>query len=183
MTDAQTRADLYLLLAALLREPPEAVLLETLRALEVSGDDELAEALRALQAAATGADPEALVDEFHTLFIGVTQGELLPYASWYRRGFLHETPLVELRHDLARLGICRSGPGEPEDHVAALCEAMALLVLEDHPGQGDFFRNHLAPWIGRFFRDLARADGADFYRRVGTVGERFMARDARVWGG
>lgn len=183
MTDAQARADLYLLLAALLREPPEPALLETLEALEVSGDDELAEALRALQAAATAADPEALVDEFHALFIGVTQGELLPYASWYRRGFLHETPLVELRRDLARLGICRTGAGEPEDHAAALCEAMALLALEDHPGQGDFFQRHLATWIGRFFRELARADGADFYRRVGAVGVCFTAREARVWAG
>jgi len=26
------------------------------------------------------------------------------------------------------------------------------------------FEQHLAPWIGRFFADLERADAADFYR-------------------
>ena len=180
MTDTQTRAGLYLLLAALLREPPPADLLETLARLEVRGDDDLAESLAALRAAAATAEWEAVVTEFHDLFIGVTQGELMPYASWYRKGFLHETPLVELRQDLRRLGIRReAAAGEPEDHAAALCEAMALLVLEDHPEQGAFFRRHLAPWIGRFFQDLAAAGAARFYRVVAAFGGRFLAYEGR----
>ena len=32
----------------------------------------------------------------------------------------------------------------------------------------------MAPWIGRFFADLERAEAAEFYRRVGTVGRVFM---------
>ena len=36
------------------------------------------------------------------------------------------------------------------------------------------FEQHLAPWIGRFFADLERAEAADFYRRVGTLGRVFM---------
>ncbi len=36
------------------------------------------------------------------------------------------------------------------------------------------FEKHLAPWLGRFFADLERADGADFYRRVGTLGRVFI---------
>ena len=35
------------------------------------------------------------------------------------------------------------------------------------------FENHLAPWIGRFFADLERAEAADFYRRIGTLGRVF----------
>ena len=36
------------------------------------------------------------------------------------------------------------------------------------------FEKHLAPWIGRFFADLERAEAADFYRRVGALGRLFM---------
>jgi TorA maturation chaperone TorD len=37
-----------------------------------------------------------------------------------------------------------------------------------------FFKTHLAPWIGRFFTELERADSADFYCHLGTVGRLFM---------
>jgi TorA maturation chaperone TorD len=36
------------------------------------------------------------------------------------------------------------------------------------------FEAHLAPWIGRFFADLERAEVASLYRRVGTLGRVFM---------
>jgi TorA maturation chaperone TorD len=36
------------------------------------------------------------------------------------------------------------------------------------------FERHLKPWIGRFFSDLERAEAADFYRPVGTLGRVFM---------
>ena len=38
----------------------------------------------------------------------------------------------------------------------------------------ELFEKHLAPWLGRFFADLERAEAADFYRRVGTLGRVFM---------
>ena len=38
----------------------------------------------------------------------------------------------------------------------------------------ELFEQHLAPWIGRFFADLERAEAADFYRRVGTLGRVFI---------
>jgi TorA maturation chaperone TorD len=40
--------------------------------------------------------------------------------------------------------------------------------------QRQIFEKHLAPWIGRFFADLAVAEAADFYRHVGTVGRLFI---------
>ena len=40
--------------------------------------------------------------------------------------------------------------------------------------QQQFFEKHVAPWIGRFFADLERAEAADFYRHAGTVGRLFM---------
>ena len=57
------------------------------------------------------------------------RGELLPYASYYLTGFLHERPLARLRDDLAALGIERvESNSEPEDHAATLCEIMAGLA-------------------------------------------------------
>jgi TorA maturation chaperone TorD len=80
---------------------------------------------------------------------------------------------------LAKLGIERvAGQAEPEDHAAILCEIMAGLVSRRFPqsagGDRELFEQHLAPWIGRFFADLERAEAADFYRRIGTVGRVFM---------
>ena len=36
------------------------------------------------------------------------------------------------------------------------------------------FEKHMAPWIGRFFADLERAEAAEFYRHVGTLGRVFI---------
>ena len=36
------------------------------------------------------------------------------------------------------------------------------------------FEKHLAPWLGRFFADLERAETADFYRHVGMLGRVFI---------
>src|SRR4051794_41742870 len=86
-----------------------------------------------LAAAATGFDDRAVGKEFFDLFIGLGRGDLLPYASYYMTGFLHERPLARVREDLDRLGVERAGPSrEPEDHIAILLEVMAGL------GRGGF---------------------------------------------
>ena len=78
------------------------------------------------------------------------------------------------------LGIERAeGNAEPEDHAAILCEIMA----GDHRRQlsrrrkaptPQLFEKHLAPWIGRFFADLERAEAARFLSRVGALGRLFI---------
>ena len=74
-----------------------------------------------LASAAANADDSAVSKEFFNLFVGVGRGELLPYASYYLTGFLHERPLARVREDLDRLGIERAGTSrEPEDHIAIL---------------------------------------------------------------
>ncbi len=84
-----------------------------------------------LSLAAEHSSTESLRDEYHALFIGLGRGELVPYGSWYQTGFLMEKPLGLLRADLARLGFERAEEvHEPEDHVAALCEVMALLIQD-----------------------------------------------------
>jgi TorA maturation chaperone TorD len=90
-----------------------------------------------------------------------------------------EQPLTVLREDLARLGFARrEGVHEPEDHVAALCEVMAMLVADperavDYARQRAFFESHLDPFQGRFWNDLAAAGSARFYTAVGRLGMAF----------
>jgi DNA-binding transcriptional regulator YdaS (Cro superfamily) len=74
--------------------------------------------------------------QYFDLFIGVGRGELLPYASYYLTGFLHERPLARLRGDLFLLGVERAEDNpDPEDHIAFLCEIM--LVIGKHFGMDD----------------------------------------------
>jgi TorA maturation chaperone TorD len=182
---ARGRAQEYALLARLLRDPPDAALLKQIAQLQ--GDEtalgtahhDLAEAARA----ASGAELER---EFFGLFIGVGRGELLPYASYYVTGFLHERPLARLRQDLVRFGIARAdGVAEPEDHAGLLCEIMAGLASGQLPASDEagrtIFENHMAPWMGRFFADLERAETGEFYKRVGTVGRVFMEIEAEAF--
>lgn len=169
------RANIYVLLARLLAAPPDAELLQRLGNLEMGGDTDMERALIALGQAARACDAEVVAEEYRALFIGVTQGELLPYGSWYQCGFLMEKPLARLRDDLRRLGIARQQDvREPEDHVAAVLETMSLLAAEGDERQAEFAQAHLFSWLPRFFQDLANAPSAGFYRAVAEFGEAFM---------
>jgi TorA maturation chaperone TorD len=172
------RAQEYALLAALLSRAPSADLLTRLA--ELRGDaSPLGIAHAALGEAAAATTAQRVEREYFDLFIGLGRGEILPYASFYLTGFLHERPLARLRDDLIRLGIERAeGVPEPEDHAAILCEIMAGVVggafATPAGTDRDLFKKHLAPWIGRFFSDLERAEAADLYRHVGALGRVFM---------
>ncbi len=185
------RASVYEMLAALLAKAPSADLIGRLAALDAidTSEGSLAmgwELLRQAslkeeerRIAANQADHETLKEEYFNLFIGVGRGELVPFGSWYITGFLMEKPLSLLRTDLAALDIQRQeGVAESEDHVAALCDAMALIIRSgdatDFSRQQAFFKDHLAPWAGRFFNDLQNASGAGFYRAVGFFGENYI---------
>lgn len=165
------RARLFALLGRVLGAAPDAALLSLLARLP-GGAGPVGHAITALAQAASGSRAEAVEREYAALFIGVARGELLPYASYYRTGFLHERPLADLRADLARLGIARAaGIAEPEDHIAFLCDVMAGLLEGRFAGDADaFFAEHLRPWAERFFSDLEAAEAARFYRAVGALG-------------
>jgi len=172
------RAQEYALIAMLLTRAPDTQLLSNLS--ELRGDaTPLGMAHVALAEAASNADARRVEREYFDLFIGLGRGELMPYGSYYLTGFLHERPLARLREDLAKLGIARAdGVVEPEDHAAILCEIMSGLASGRLPAPPNsdrlIFDKHMAPWIGRFFTDLERAEAADFYRRVGTLGRVFI---------
>jgi TorA maturation chaperone TorD len=172
------RAQEYAMLAALLLRAPDAGLLSRLG--ELRGDaTPLGFAHIELAAAARDADLKKIEREFFDVFIGIGRGELLPYGSYYLTGFLHERPLARLREDMAGIGVDRAEDVvEPEDHAGILCEIMSGLVGGQLPAPAGsdrvIFEKHMAPWIGRFFADLERVQGSEFYRRVGTVGRLFI---------
>jgi TorA maturation chaperone TorD len=173
----RARAQEYALLATLLARSPDPHLLGRLGRLR--GDQSpLGMAHEALGQAAAKADVDRVGREYFDLVIGLGRGELLPYGSYYLTGFLYERPLARLRADLERLGIVTVQQSEPEDHAAVLCEIMAGLSggeIDAPPGtDGEIFKKHLAPWIGRFFRDLEQSQRAEFYACVGALGRTFV---------
>ncbi len=185
--DNALRASTYRLLATLLAVPPNQELLDTLKDVDVGDNDApLAPAWRMLALAAQRTSVEAADDEYHALFVGITRGEVMPYGSWYLTGFLMERPLAELRQDLKELGYARqTDVKEPEDHVAALCETMSLLILDKDIGFGrhkKFFDDHIEPWMVRFFQDLQAAEAAELYGAVGLLGEKFLQVDKQYLG-
>lgn len=181
------RAQVYALLGQLLVRPPDRALLDLAGDLE--GDDTpLGSALSELAAAARETTVEEAESEYNDLFIGITRGELIPFASYYLTGFLHERPLADLRSAMTTLGIARAeGVSDPEDHIASLCEMMRGMMTgvfgKPVPldGQRAFFDAHIATWAPKFFEDLERAESAKLYAPVGRIGRHFMAIEAEAF--
>lgn len=184
------RANLYGLLARVLAEPMGDETLEVVRSLEGESDGtELGQALQAFGAVAVRTPRGSAGEEYATLFYGDgSRGELLPFASYFLTGFLLEKPLANLRGDMMELGIQTSGISkEPEDHIAFLCEIMHGLITgafkepADLATQKKFFKAHMAPWVGLFFKELESAQSAALYMPVGTIGRLFMAIEAEAF--
>jgi TorA maturation chaperone TorD len=175
------RSSAYSFIAGLLRTTPDQDMLDRLTGLS-QGDapegDDLLLAMSTLALSANLHTPASIDDEFHELFIGLGNGEVVPYGSWYLTGFLMEKPLSDLRDDLARVGYARNASiVEPEDHVAALCEVLSLMISGgvNLSIQRNFFQAHMASWMGRFFNDLCEAKSATFYKSVGRFGAAFIS--------
>lgn len=182
----RARSDIYVLLAALLIEPPLAKALEGIQRLDVEEGlpRRLHTALVRVREAGRSCSLAELGLEFRELFIGLGCGEIVPFASWYRERRLMAGPLAELRGDLRCLGLRRrEGACEPEDHAGVLCEILAMISHADSgvsfERQSSFFKAHALPWLPRFFRDLQGLRGAVFYRDVGNLGEVFMNTEER----
>lgn len=184
--DQKLRIGAYSLLASLLRAAPDDSILQYLQdtGRNATNDDDIGAAMSSLAAAAQAADAAQTNEEFHDLFIGIGRGELVPFGSWYLTGFLMEKPLSLLRTDLQELGFERQPEvTEPEDHVAALSEVMAMLISDgvDHEVQKEFFEKHLSAWMGRFFTDLQNAGSASFYCAVGQFGDALIKLESRYF--
>ncbi len=181
------RAQWYALLAQFLSAPPDAATLDLARALTGDGSN-LGKGVIALAAAAKGANVAGLEEEYFNLFIGIGQGELMPYESYYLTGFLNEKPLAALRDDMNELGIGRADDvKEPEDHIASLCEMMAGMItgaFGEPVGLGrqrKFFGKNIGCWAPRFFEALHDAESATFYMPIGLIGSVFMSVESQAF--
>jgi len=182
------RAQFYGLFARLLAAPMSAETIQLVRSLE-GGEGEFGEAISTFAVLAQRSTETAAAEEFTLLFYGNgSGGEMLPYASHYLTGFLYERPLADLRRALAEIGIAPAdGTTEPEDHIAFLCEVMHSLITEtwDAPQgvicQRTFFETHIAPWAGRCFADLEKAESAALYMPLGTMGRLFMEIESEAF--
>ncbi len=174
------RAHLYRLLARLLGAPADQDLFRLLQNLD--GDDSpMGQAIGALSDVAARITMEEAAQEYHDIFIGVTEGELVPFGSYYMTGFLHEKPLLDLRNSMSELGIARTEEAaETEDHIASLCEIMHGMITGEFgkpislAAQHRFFEDHVAIWADKFFEDLEAAKSARFYMPVGLIGKLFL---------
>lgn len=183
--EQEWRAQHYALLASLLAAPPEQSLLDNIAAVDVTEPDSvMGTAWQRLCDAASTVQTEQVQQEFHALFIGLTQGEVIPYGSFYQTGFLHEEPLARLRHDLSQLGLERQqGKKEPEDHIAGEFDVMRLILTAQGTPVVDaptFFRRHIMPWAEAFFADLAVAGSANFYRELANFGANFIKLETQL---
>jgi len=180
------RADVYALIANLFYAPPGQQLLDAIVATDlISPGGELFTAWKALQDAAAQADVETVKVEHETLFVGIGRPPVMLYGSYYLAGFLMEKPLARLRGTLEVLGVARQeSVSEPEDHIAALCDVMRMLIMgggafdsSDPSGvqvQKKFYNEHIKPWYARMTAEIERQEGANFYRRAGSFTKIFL---------
>ena len=187
-SEDQARADFYALLARLYALAPDAALLASIAACdELPADAEsedgraLADAWRKLIAASSAMDPAAAADEYQILFVGVGKSEVSVHASAYVKS-PGRTPLIEIRADLAKLGLARqSGVNVYEDHLATVCETMRALILGAGRGepfafaeQREFFESHVRPWVYDCCTAIQNSPVANYYRRVAEFTQLFM---------
>ena len=185
----EARANFYALLARLYAEAPDATLLRAIAAadeLSVVAPDsaarDLAQSWRMLIAASAAMDAEAAAVEYQDLFIGVGRSEVSLHGSGYvsRAG---GSALADLRAALAQLGLSKQeGSSLYEDHLAAVCETMRVLIggapgVEPCPfaQQREFFVGYVSSWVSACCDAIKVSPIANYYRRVAEFTQYFMA--------
>jgi TorA maturation chaperone TorD len=173
------RANFYGLLARLFYAPPDAQLLQTLAATtDIEAEQGgIAQAWEEL-ARAADADPEAVRDEYDTVFVGTGKSPVTLYACAYSIRYASEAPLAELRGELARLGLARRDEAaEPEDHIAALCETMRHLIAvqqRDLVEQRRFFQRWIEPAAQSLCNAIEAEPRTAFYKPVARFAKAFF---------
>ena len=185
------RAEVYGLLASLFKAPPVPDLYQGLRVAvtEAPAPGAFLESSWSAVVAATRRLTLAQIDdEYVALFGGVGKAEVFLYGSYFAAGHLNEKPLVDLRHDLAALGLERPPQVlETEDHVASLCEVMRYLIAGDDVGvsnlaaQKRFFDRHLRGWNEALWDAIVAHPRADFYAAVAGFARDFCSVEAQAF--
>lgn len=188
----QARADYYALLANLFYRAPDAALLQAIVLAPPPEGEESATLIQswdALAAASAVVVPEALAEEYESLFIGVGRPPVMLFGSFYLAGFLNEKPLAELRTALAGLGFRRdAGVVETEDHLAALCDVMRALVLGDVANapatldtQRVFFQRHIGSWALKCCDATTQNEKANYYKHVAAFARTFFELEIQAF--
>jgi TorA maturation chaperone TorD len=182
MLDAedQARANFYGLIARLFYQAPDAQLLGELLNAQPFDDStsEIADAWREMMDACRKAFPVQLEDEHTELFIGTGKSEVTPYLSHYVLAHANDTPLVDVKLQLERWGLARrEGAHEPEDHIAALFEAMRFAIAvqqRDLAEQKAFFQRFIHRGALAFCTAVSASPKARFYRSVARFTRAFL---------
>lgn len=183
------RAEVYGLLASLFHTAPDTELYAQLRVAVTEAPTAgafLEAGWSGVVAASRRLARDAVADEYTALFGGVGKPEVFLYGSWFIAGHLNEKPLVDLRRDLAALGLERPpGVVETEDHIAGLCEVMRYLIAGNDVGvsnlaaQRRFFNAHLRGWIEALCDAIVAHPRADFYAALAGFTRDFFAVEAQ----
>jgi len=180
----RARADWYALLAQLYYREPDAGLLASIAKAGAGNSLEtgspFAAAWGALVVASSIADPAAVQQEYDDLFVGAGRADVSPYASNYLAQTGREKILVELRGELANLGLSRKETSrEPEDHFAGLFDVMRHLVqrgstdaaLQD---QRRFFGRFIEPAYAAFCDAVLASSQVEYFGRVAVLTKTFL---------
>jgi TorA maturation chaperone TorD len=178
--EEQGRANFYGLISRLFYAAPDADLLAALgSADELQAHDEaLASSWRELQRAAARADVEAVREEYETTFVGTGKAPVTLYIGAYSARYSNEVPLAQLKADLVALGFARRiEAGEPEDHIAALCDVMRHLIAQPRSleEQKRFFERWLEPHVESLCAAIDNHERTSFYRLVGRLAKAFFS--------
>ncbi len=188
------RARWYATLAEFFRAPPSVQRLREIGLQAASPDTSeadptsLGRAWNAFAHACAHADAEAVREEYEATFIGVGKAEVFLNASWHLSGYLHERPLVDLREHLALLGVARRADiSETEDHLAALLETTAWLIvaapesLRNLSTQRVFFQRFLSPWYESLVTAIEHCGTTDFYKHAARLLGEFLAVERQAF--
>lgn len=179
--EEQARANIYALLARVFYAPPDRELLETLAAADEiaaeGGNQAFAMAWRDLRREAAATDPEAVREEYESVFVGTGKAVVTLYTGAYTVKTALDNPLVEIRDFLLARGLARKQDAhEPEDHVAALCEVMRHLVTQGSAAvQREFFEKFLWPASDPLCDAIIHCGNVSFYRHVAQLAKSFAA--------
>ena len=183
----EARAALYGLIARLFYAPPDQAVLGYIVNAGAFGDGDrpVAQAWRELAAASRKAFPVMLESEHTQLFVGTGRSEVTPYLSHYVLEHTSDNPLVGLRQQLKRWGIARrESAGEPEDHVAGVCETMRFAIAVQQRSdeeQKSFFDSFVYKGALRFCDAVSASPNASFYRSVAAFTRAFLELERQAF--
>jgi TorA maturation chaperone TorD len=177
----QARANFYAVLSRLFYAPADAGFVAALASAdELDAEDEaLAMHWRELCQAAARAELETLREEYETMFVGTGKAAITLYVGAYSMRYTNEVPLAHLRGELAELGLARrNDAGEPEDHIAALCDVMRHLIAEQQrelPAQKQFFERWIAPSYEQLCAAIEKSELSAFHKAAGRLAKTFFS--------